>query len=63
MGPIDNLYGWTGVLLMFTSAALIACFPTIPYLCKEIKTYLKFRAKEKKKQFESTDPFTEYTED
>ena len=62
LGPIDNIYGWSGVLSMFTGAALIACLPTIPYVCKEIKLYLRFREKERKKMFESTDPWTEYTE-
>ena len=39
LGPINTLYGWTGVLSMFTGAALVACFPTIPYVIREIKTY------------------------
>lgn len=36
LGPISFLYGWKGVFVMFTGAALIACFPTVPYLIKEI---------------------------
>lgn len=39
VGPIDSAAGWTGVLSMFTLAAFIACFPTIPYLIREIKQY------------------------
>lgn len=61
LGPIDTLYGWSGVLTMFTGAALVACFPTIPYVIREIKTYSKLKAEEKKKP-NSTDAFTDYEE-
>ena len=49
LGPINILYGWKGVFIMFAGAALIACFPTIPYVITEIKKYLRYRAVERKR--------------
>lgn len=49
---------------MFTGAAIIACFPTIPYLLKEIKTYCRHKAKERAKLFDnSSAPFTDYSDE
>jgi sugar phosphate permease len=64
LGPVSKLYGWVGVFAMFTGAAIIACFPTIPYLLKEIKTYCRHKAKERAKLFDnSSAPFTDYSDE
>jgi len=49
LGPINILYGWKGVFIMFTGAAFIACFPTIPYVITEISKFLRYRAVERKR--------------
>lgn len=43
LGPVYNLYSWSGVISMFTGAAIIAIFPTIPYMLREIKQFCKHR--------------------
>ena len=62
LGPVSKLYGWVGVFVMFTGAAIIACFPAIPYMLKEIKTYIRHRKKAKLAEANSTVPFTDYSD-
>lgn len=62
VGPIDKSFGWSGVMSMFTGAAFIACFPTIPYVVKEIKNY-KARMEKEATKDPSTEAFTsDYTD-
>jgi sugar phosphate permease len=37
LGPMMNWTGWTGTFYMFALSAVIATFPAIPYVVKDIK--------------------------
>ena len=40
LGPVESSFGWTASFLMFSAAAIAACFPTLPYMIGEVKAFL-----------------------
>ena len=40
VGPVDNWKGWNAVIGLFSAAAIIACFPAMPYTIRETASWL-----------------------
>jgi sugar phosphate permease len=47
LGPVQENFGWKSCFAMYSLAAILACFPALPYTIKEI--IKGFRAKRLKK--------------
>lgn len=41
VSPVDDWRGWHAAFWMFSIAAMIACFPALPYTIGELKSWYK----------------------